>query len=128
MTITLPVRTILSHPERFASGAAVFGVLLLSDDDFRLLHCEYDGGSFDEGAALRIDDPLAAEKIRAALPPSPAGGCCYFGRALFDASTRWGPDGWVLHDVAYLWLEESAPRSPQFVEVRSKPWGWEESE
>jgi hypothetical protein len=126
VTITLRVREVRRNPARFVSNwrLAVDGALLLSDDDFRIFHLEE--GELDEGESLRIDDPLAASTVREALPQPPPGGWWYFGRALVEAWTRHDPDGWVLHEVVVLWLDELGGERPTCIKVRSHPWGWDQ--
>ena len=126
MTITLRVREVLRAPARFVASwrLAVDGVLLLADDDFRILQADDDG--VDEGVSLPIDDPLATAKLREALPQPPPGGWWYFGRAMVEAWTRRDPGGWVLHQVVSVWLEELGGDRPLRVEVRPHPWGWDQ--
>jgi hypothetical protein len=127
VTITLRVREVLRNPAQFVSSArlAVDGVLLLADDDFRILQA--DDAGLDEGVSLPIDDPLAAAKLREALPRPPPGGWWYFGRALVEAWTRRDPAGWVLHEIVSVWLEEPGGDGSLRVEVRPHPWGWDRS-
>lgn len=126
MTITLRVREVLRDPARFASNwrLAVDGVLLLADHEFRILQA--DDGDPVEGMSLPIDDPLAAAKIREALPQPPPGGWWYFGRGLVEAWTRHDPGGWVLHEVVRVWLDECGGERPVCVKVRPHPWGWDQ--
>ena len=72
MTITLRVQDVLRDPTPFVKGfrLAVRGVLLLSDDDFRIFQA--DEIDFDERLSLWIDDPLAIAKLREILPQPPA--------------------------------------------------------
>src|SRR4051794_19925708 len=106
MAITLRVRDVLRDPTPYVRGfrLAVAGALLLSDDDFRIYQCRE--SDLDEGLSLRIDDEVASEKVREALTRPPHGGRWYFGEALVEAWTRCDPDGWVLHEVVSVWLEE----------------------
>ena len=125
MTITLRVREVLSDPTPFVKGfrLAVDGALLLSEDDFRLYQLE--GDALEEGMSLWIDDPLAAAKVRDSLPEPPPGGWWYFGRGWVEAWTRRDPDGWVLHEVVSVWLEESGGERPVRIAIRPHPWGWD---
>lgn len=126
MTITLRVREVLGNPTPFVKGfrLAVDGALLLSDDDFRVF--QSDEGGLDEQVSLPIDDPLAAAKVREALPQPPPGGWWYFGRAMVEAWTRPDPGGWVLHEVVSVWLEELGGERPVCIKVRPHPWGWDQ--
>lgn len=126
MTITLDVRHVLRDPARFASRwrLAVEGILLLADDEFRILQA--DDGEPVEDVFLRIDDDVAAAFVREALPHPPLGGWWYFGRGLIEAWTRHDPDGWLLHEVVQLWLYESSVEQPLYLKIRSHPWGWDQ--
>ena len=79
----------------------------------------------NEAAAKVIDDPLAAAKVRDSLPEPPPGGWWYFGRGWVEAWTRRDPDGWVLHEVVSVWLEESGGERPVRIAIRPHPWGWD---
>ncbi|AMV25591.1 hypothetical protein VT84_14435 [Gemmata sp. SH-PL17] len=124
MTITLHVRKVLHDPTPFVKGfrLAVDGALLLSNDDFRIYQADESG--LEDELSLWIDDPLAATKVREALPQPPPSGWWYFGRALVQAWTRHDPGGWVLHEVISVWLEELGER-PVSIKVRPHPWGWD---
>lgn len=126
MTITLRVREVLRDPTPFVKGfrLGVDGALILSDSDFRVFQFDEDG--LDERLSLRIDDPLAASKLREALPVPPPGGWWYFGRAVVRAWTRPALGGWVLHEVVTVWLDELGGERPVRVEVRPCPWGWDQ--
>jgi hypothetical protein len=125
VTITLRVQEVLLDPSRFVSNwrLAVDGVLLLAEDDFRPLQADEEGR--DDDLSLRIDDPLAAFKVREAVPQPPPGGWWYFGRAMIEAWTRHDPEGWVLHEVITVWLDEMGSEQPMCIKVRPHPWGWD---
>jgi hypothetical protein len=103
---------------------AVAGVLLLTDDDFRIFQA--DGDELDEQMSLWIDDALAVAEIRSALPPPAPGAWWYFGKAMVEAWTRTDRGRWVLHDVVSVWLDEAAGDQSLRVKVRAPPWGWDE--
>jgi len=128
MTITLNVREVLCDPTLFVSNwrLGVVGVLLLTDDDFRIL--QSDDGEPVETLALRIVDPFAAQKAREVLPQPPAGGWWYFGRGYVQAWTRDDPDGWVPHDVVSISLDEMEGDREVRVKVGPHPWGWDQFE
>jgi hypothetical protein len=119
------VREVLRDPTPFVKGfrLAVAGAVLLSDDDFRVFQANET--ELDDGLSLRIDDPLAAAKVRDALPQPLPGGWWYFGNAMVEAWTRLDPDGWVLHEVVLVWLDELGDERPLCVKVRPHPWGWD---
>ncbi|MGL6076255.1 MAG: hypothetical protein ACRC8S_19035 [Fimbriiglobus sp.] len=125
MTITLRVREVLVNPRPFIKGyrLAVQGVLLVSDDEFRIFHSDETG--LDEDVSLLIDDPIAAAKVREELPQPLPGGWWYFGMATVEAWTRLDPGGWVLHEVVSVWMDELGDGRPVWVKVRTHPWGWD---
>ena len=126
MTMTLQVKAVLRDPTPFVKGfrLAVDGVMLLSDDDFRMFQHDDESG-VDDGLSLKIDDPLAAAKVRDACPKPSNGGWWYFGQATVEAWTRRDADQWVLHEVVSVWLEELGEQ-PVLVKVRRHPWGWDQ--
>lgn len=126
MTITLRVREVLHNPTLFIKGfrLSVDGALLVSDDDFRIF--QSDEAGLDEGLSLLIDDPLAAAKLREALPQPLAGRWWYFGRAVVEAWTRPDRDGWVLHEVVSVWLQDLGVVRPLHIKIRPHPWGWDQ--
>jgi hypothetical protein len=126
VTITLCVHEVLRDPALFMSDwrLAVAGVLLVSDEEFRIFQADQDEPV--EQVSMRIDDPLAATKVREALPQPPTGKWWYFGRALVEAWTHHDSNEWVLHEVLSVWLEELGGDCPLCVKVRSQPWGWDQ--
>lgn len=102
---------------------AVVGILLLTDDDFRI----YQEAEFgpDESTFLRIDDPLAVARVREVLSEPPRDGWWYFGEGMIEAWTRHDVDGWVLHEVVTVWLDEVGGKRGTAIKVRPHPWGWD---
>lgn len=125
MTITLRVQDVLRDPTPFVNGfrLSVSGVLLLSDDDFRIYQSDETG--LDERLSLWIDDQQAVDKLRDALTQPRPGAWWYFGRASVEAWTRHDSGGWVLHEVVSVRLDEVDGERPLHVKVRPHPWGWE---
>ncbi len=126
MTMSLSVNAVLQNPTPFESRwrLAVVGVLLLTDGEF-LIYQEAEFGP-DESTFLTIDDPLAVEKLREALPEPRPDGWWYFGEGMVEAWTRLDPGGWVLHEVVTVWLDEVGGERGTAVKIRPHPWGWDQ--
>jgi len=108
MTITLQVRNVVNIPAPYREEprwVSVFGALEFSYHAFRLYHLSQDD-ELDETVALRIDDWIAAEKLRDVVAFVPPGRWWYFGEALVCAWTRLQDDELVLCNVQDISLLE----------------------
>ncbi|MBX7104722.1 MAG: hypothetical protein K1X57_11620 [Gemmataceae bacterium] len=79
----------------------------------------------DEDLNLRIDDPIAAEKLRDVLPAVDSNKWSYFGPAMLFAFTRKDDECWVLHHLHSVFLEQVEGKRRLEVEIRALPREWQ---